>query len=243
MELFDYLLAKKKAGGGGGTSDLDWSAIGYDSTPQSIVDGYNYAKYIQENWNSSVTSLSYKFNGDKKLIIMPLVDTGNVQNWSNSFMASSIIAMPLLNTSKATNMSSMFQTCISLTTIPLLDTGSVANMGSMFFGCSALTTIPLLNTTNVTSMSSMFNSCTSLTTIPLLDTSSVTSMNNMFQSCPALTDESLDNILQMCINATSYTGVKTLAKLGFNSNKYPVSRIQALPHYQDFIDAGWTIGY
>lgn len=217
MELFDYLLAKTKAGGGG--SDLDWSTIGYNSTPKSIVDGYNYAKYIQDNWDSSVTSLSYKFNSDKKLIIMPLVDTSNVQFFTSCFSGSSIIAMPLLDTSNATSMSSMFTSCVVLTTIPLLDTSSVTNM------------------------TNMFNSCSSLATIPLLDTSSVTGMNNMFQGCQSLTDESVDNILQMCINATAYTGTKTLYQLGFRSSTISSSKIQALPHYQDFINAGWTIGY
>ena len=65
----------------------------------------------------------------------------------------------------------------------------------------------------------------------------------MFYSCPKLTDKSIDNILKMCINAISYSGVKTLQILGFSSNDYPASRIQELPSYQDFIDAGWTIGY
>lgn len=49
MDITSYLLGKQ-AGGGGGGSDLDWTAIGYDSTPQAIVDGYNYAKQIKDNW-------------------------------------------------------------------------------------------------------------------------------------------------------------------------------------------------
>ena len=65
----------------------------------------------------------------------------------------------------------------------------------------------------------------------------------MFTGCVKLTDNSLNNILQICINATLYTGTKTLYTLGFRSNKYSVERIQALSNYQAFIDAGWTIGY
>lgn len=34
-----------------------------------------------------------------------------------------------------------------------------------------------------------------------------------------------------------------ISKLGFSSNAYPKSRIQALSNYQDFINAGWSIGY
>lgn len=194
MELFDYLLAKTKAGGGG--SDLDWSAIGYNSTPKSIVDGYNYAKDIYDNWNSSATNLSDKYKSNNNLLIMPLVDTSNV-----------------------TNMHSIFQN-------------------------SSLISLPLLDTHNVTDMGSMFYYCTNLKTVPLLNTSSVTNVSYMFYYCNILNNTSLDNILQMCINATSYTGTKTLNTLGItNTTYYPVSRIQALPHYQDFINAGWTIGY
>ena len=57
----------------------------------------------------------------------------------------------------------------------------------------------------------------------------------------SLTNESLDNILQFCITSKIENG--TLQYLGFDSNVYPINRIEALPHYQDFLDAGWTIGY
>ena len=194
-EYADFVDSITSGGGGGG---LDWSAIGYSGTPQGIVDGYNYAKNIYDNWTPNV-NLRDKFNKDVELTIMPLVDTS-----------------------------------IATTTY------------GMFNNCYALITIPLLNTSNVETMRNMFSSCYALNYVPILDTSSLTgtsSMQSMFSNCWSLTNTSLDNILQMCINATSYTGTKTLAKLGFTSSNYPTSRIQALPHYQDFINAGWTIGY
>ena len=94
-------------------------------------------------------------------------------------------------------------------------------------------------------MNSMFNSCLSLTTIPFLDASSVNKINGLNQiiaSCQKLTDESLDNILKTCISAVNYNGTKTFRGLTA-STYYTAERLQALPHYQDFIDAGWTIGY
>ena len=182
-----------------GSGGLDWTAIGYSEEPEIIEDDYNYSKDIYDNWDSTQTDLSYKFQNDKELVYMPLV-----------------------NTSNATNMTYIFN------------------------NCDNLREVPLLNTSNVTSMRNMFYICSKLENIPLLDTSSLNS-NSSFQSfcngCKNLTDTSLDNILQMCINATLYGGTKTLARLGFNSSDYPTSRIQALTHYQDFIDAGWTIGY
>ena len=142
-----------------------------------------------------------------------------------------------------TNMSDMFMNCMSLTTIPLFDTSNVTNMNDMFMNCRFLTTIPLFDTSNVTTVASMFMNCRSLTTIPLFDTSNVTNMNDMFRICRSLTNESLDNILQMCINASLYTEKKDLTTMGLTSNYYPATTIQSLPHYQDFINAGWTIGY
>lgn len=129
------------------------------------------------------------------------------------------------------------------TTIPLLDTSGVTTMTNMFANATNLISIPLLNTLSVTNTGSMFQHCDNLVTIPFLNLSNVTFMRYMFRYCPSLNDTSLDNILQMCIGATSYRSTKTLAFLGFTSTDYPASRIEALSHYSAFTSAGWTIGY
>ena len=101
--------------------------------------------------------------------------------------------------------------------------------------------VPLIDISALTSITSFFQDFKSLETVPVLDTSHITNMSNMFTRCWALSDESLDNILQMCINATSYTATKKLYSIGINLTNYSTERIQALPHYQDFINAGWTL--
>lgn len=111
----------------------------------------------------------------------------------------------------------------------------------MFSGYTNLTTIPLLNTSSVTTMYSMFNGCTNLTTIPELDTSNVIIMQNTFNYCPNLSDESLNNILAMCTNATSYTRTKTLKYIGLTSAQ--ATKCQSLSNYSAFTSAGWTTGY
>lgn len=113
------------------------------------------------------------------------------------------------------------------TSIPLLDTSSVTAMNSMFMNATNLLSIPLIDTSHVTNTGSMFQHCDSLVTVPILDLSSVTFMRYMFRYCPILNDTSLDNILQMCIGATSYRSTKTLAFLGLTSTDYPTSRIEA----------------
>lgn len=189
MDITSYLLGKNSGGGGG---SLDWAALGYDSTPEAIIDGYNYAKHIQETW----TSTSRLTDGYKNVFICPYVDTSSQTSWY--YFAGD---------------------CSGLIQIPLLDTSNVKVMTNAFANCTALKYVPKFNTSNVVQCASMFSGCSSLST------------------------ESLENILQMCIDMTSYTEIKTLYYLGFRSVKYPASTIQALPSYQDFIDAGWTIGY
>ena len=66
-------------------------------------------------------------------------------------------------------------------------------------------------------------------------------MFHIFYHCPALSNESLNNILAMCANATSYTGTKTLAYIGISETQ--ATTCQGLSNYQDFINAGWTTGY
>ena len=61
--------------GEGGSFPPDWSEIGYEDTPASIINDFNYAKEIQENWDSSITSMNNKYLSSTNLKIFPLVDT------------------------------------------------------------------------------------------------------------------------------------------------------------------------
>lgn len=130
-----------------------------------------------------------------------------------------------------------------LKTIPEDTIVSGTSLNYAFSNCSNLISIPFIDTSNVGSVQNMFSGCTNLMTVPILDFSNVTNIRNVFKNCPSLSDASLDNILQMCIGATSYASAKTLANLGLTSTDYPTSRIEALPHYSAFTSAGWTIGY
>ena len=172
------------------------------------------------------------------------IDTSKNYNPSAG-IRSFITSIDLIDTSNMTNMQNFFEYFIRLTSIPLINTSNVTNMQSMFSQCGSLLEMPLIDTSKVTNMRFMFSGCSSLITIPVLNTSSATNLQQMFLQCTSLSDESLNNILQMCINASAFTDTKTLSYLGFNlmSSTYPASRIQALSNYDDFIDAGWTIGY
>ena len=161
------------------------------------------------------------FNGYKKLLAIPLLDTSNTTNMSSMFQdCYSLTPIPLLDTSKAINMSNMFKNCRSLITIPQLNTNSVTDMSNMFQSCTSLTTIPQLDTSKVTSMNNMFQSCTSLTTVPLLDTSKIINMVSTFSVCPSLT--TLGGFLNL---GQAY---KTTASANYSSYKLDLSNSKKL---------------
>ena len=132
----------------------------------------------------------------------------------------------------------------NLGAIPLLNTNNVTNMNSTFRACKLLVDLPQLNTSKVEDFGTCFAQCSNLKDIPVLDTSSVIGygFNNTFSSCPLLSNESLNNILLMCINTKNvYSNLKTLSSVGLTSTQ--ATTCQTLSNYQAFLDAGWTTGY
>lgn len=182
-------------GENGGDNILDWSEINYTNIPKPIIDEFNYSKNIFDNWNNSTTDLESRFEDDRTIKYMPLVDTSN-----------------------ATNMSSMFYSCTNLVNVPLLNTENV-----------------------VSSMNGMFYGCTSLVSVAQLNTSKTTGMRSMFTGCTKLSNETLNNILAMCINAKDITTDKNLRDIGLSS--YQASVCQTLNNWSAFEAAGWTTGY
>ncbi len=151
---------------------------------------------------------------------------------------------PSLQTSKLTSFSYFFSGYNNLTSVSPIDTSSATNFSYMFENCTSLATAPELNTSKGTNFSYMYTYCSALQNVPVYDWSKVTGSYNlvgMFQNCNSLTDQSVDNVLQSCISAVNFPGNKKFTMLGFNINSYPISRMETLPHYQDFIDAGWTV--
>lgn len=119
-----------------------------------------------------------------------------------------------------------------------------ANSFFAFFANLAIKKLPnIINFDFVESIIQMCDGCRSLEDVPIYDTSSVLYITNAFRNCKNLTDASLDNILQMCVNMTSYTGTKTLSTMFGMASQRPSNwdNIPNLPHYQDFLDAGWTL--
>lgn len=192
--------------------------------------------------SSNVTDMYRMFYYCQKLVSVGELNAIQVTRMEDMFRScTNLEQVSIINTDNVTNMRNMFNNCIKLTSISLPNTSKLQNASQMFFNCSSLTTITQLDMSKVTQATQMFQGCTSLVTIPQLDISAITNsyyIQNMFNSCNSLSDESLNNILAMCINASV---TSTLAYLGLTSAQ--ATTCQGLSNYQDFIDAGWTTGY
>ena len=150
-----------------------------------------------------------------------------------------------LDTSTATNFSTMFEDCSSLLISPPdLDLTAATDLYRIFHNCTSLETIEAWIFSNVTNFQQAFWNCSSLKNLPLMALTAATNLSSMFQGTGSnLTEQSRDNLLRSLTSATSYTGTKTLAQLGFTSSMYTAASWQALTHYSDFTTAGWSIGY
>lgn len=225
-------------------TDLDWSAIGYNERPKFIDDGYNYAKAIKNNWDASVTNLNYKYSSDFNLKFMPVVDFSNVTYASNCFQYSNISGDFIQNDcSSLIDIRSMFYRCNSINKIKMYKLNSLEGYcNDAFRECSILEEVYLdAPESNLNSIASMFRDCINLKTINVFNTSKIHTFNSAFSGCNSLTNDSLNNIMQMCINATSFAGTKTLQHLGLSSTQ--ATTCQGLSNYQAFLNAGWTTGY
>ena len=147
--------------------------------------------------------------------------------------------------SNITNMGSMFMGCGYLTSLPKnVDTKNVLYADNMCSGCSNLVNFPTWDFSKVKRITSAFQDCRNLVTVPFLDCNSIEShfyFSNIFTNCSSLSDESLNNIMAMCISAVNVNYYKTLANIGLSSTQ--ATTCQTLSNYQAFLDAGWTTGY
>jgi len=191
---------------------------------------------------TGLTDFSYMFQNCNSLLTIPLLDTSSATTTQSMFdNCNSITEIPLLNTGNVTNMNAMFYRCYALTSVPQIDTSKCTNTSSMFSGCNHLTSIPQIDTSNVTNMYYMFGDASLIQTIPLLNTAKVTNMQNMFRNCSALTNDSLNNVLAMCVGASAYSGTKTLKYIGLSSTQ--ATTCTGLSNWSACQSAGWTTGY
>ena len=188
----------------GGTSLPDWSEIGYSSAPQTLLDNFDRSVSVKNNWDAS-----------------PQYTPGLSQY-------TDLYYMPVVDTSQRTSFYNLFSSVQYLEIIPSLDSSNVTDFSYMCYGSARIKSIGQLDTSKGTNFLYMFRNCAWLKDIPVLNLSSATSLSNMLYNCSNLTDASLDNILQSCISAASFTGTKTLAVLGIQRATILISVLELL---------------
>lgn len=173
----------------------------YDVTPESVRSiNFTGTVILRPNSSSLFGGLDklYSFDGEN-------LDSHDVTDWSNFFMADSVLTdfkKGTLDTRNATDMSAMFALCTSLDALDLsfLDTTNVTDMSHMFEGATNITSLDFstaakLKTANLTSMESMFCDMNSLVSLDLslFDTFRVTKMGKMFAHASELRDINLSS--------------------------------------------------
>ena len=255
MDVTSYLLGKNAGGGSApalqnksvtitenGTTNVTADS-GYDglSKVEVITNVPTSGPDLSEYFGDTITNGVGETSGVEKLIKkVPdnLIVSGT--NLGNAFAnCRSFVNAPLLDTSSVVYFDDMFHGCDLLVNVPAYNTSNGTSMRGMFQSCISLETAPSIDTSNCQDITAMFLSCSKLKNVPIYNWSSATTISSVFNGCSKLTDESLDNILQSYITAVSYTGTKNLSSSGLSSGLK--SRCSSLPHYQDFVNAGWSI--
>lgn len=227
-------------------------------TPTSEEDsGFFLKLYLPKVTN--IDSLCREDTGDplhKAVMGVELTTSNTLKEMSDAFHdCTKMLYCTITNTSKigydkSNGWTRTFMGCSNLETLSTFDMSYCQGLEDTFNGCSKITA---LNTTGIVGDNDgsnaglftairAFKGCTLLETVPIINLSRVTNggnLNDMFLNCPSLSDTALDNILQSCLTATNYPGNKTLYQLGLRSSVYPVSRLETLDHWQDFLDANW----
>lgn len=228
--------------------------------PTQGKDGLSSVSVITDVSGGKYSPRSISFRGYKGTELndeISNLDTSNLTSMGSMFNGCTNLTSVDLSgwdTSNVTSMNSMFYGCEKLTSITFgdnFDTSNVENMGGMFSGCAnmanrtGITTLDLsnFNTKKVTSIFQFVVNCYYLTHIDFgenFELPLVTSMQNTFATSSTFDDSTLNAILHICSTAVNCT-TKTLRYVT-NTAAYD-SRVVNLSNYQEFLDAGWTIGY
>lgn len=190
---------------------------------------------------SKIVRMENTFQKCNNLKNIPESDFSSVQYAKSAFSNSGIELVPNINMPKVYDLSDFCFACENLTTVGIITISQSCGMLRAFAECTKLTTVEGING-KIRQAGDMFRNCILLENIPEFDCSEATSLYNTFSGCSSLSDESLNNILNICrkspITNDSY---KTLKYVGLTSAQATIC--QGLSNYQAFLDAGWTTGY
>lgn len=223
--------------------EFDFSSV---TTADNAFAGCTSLEKVPSLNLSNATVVKYLFARCKSLKEIGTIDISKGKDLECLFLeCENLTSLPkLITTSSVTSMYGMFMKCKNLSGDIVIDynMSNVTDVEWMFQECS-IKTIKLPSMPKVTSLSVMFYNCSQLERFYTIDAPNITSANGMLSGCTGLTDEGLEDVLQMCLQAVKITNAsrKTLKDIGLTSDQ--ATRCQSLSSYQAFIDTGWTTGY
>lgn len=202
-----------------------WYAF-YNCKSLTSVPNLNYSKL---NYNNS--SARCMFANCTNLVSNGVINTLNLPNYNGMFVGCSLsflmnlklkpnisiseffayrkeetIDMSLFSNANINNTNSwyrLFYLSVGLKNVTNVNSNNIVNMYWMFHECHNLISAPVMNTSKVASMGSMFYGCRNLIDVPQYNTANVTNMYCTFYSCNNLSDASIQNIINMCLNANN----------------------------------------
>jgi len=185
------------------------------------------------------TDYSMMFNGCARLETVASVSISAVANKLDQMFSfcSNLRYIPPMSAGTNTA-SSMFTSCISLTTLPAIDLSAVKSPSSMFSGCYSIREVPDLNMPVATNLSGMFNNCYALRTVGTLSTPMATNFTQMFYNCrlltkgPAIDTAKATTLQQMFYGCTAMTSVAPMVTSNvttFENTFYGCKNLRAVP--------------
>lgn len=191
---------------------------------------------ITENGNHDVTNYAtanVNVVSDKNASIDPKLQG------DYSTISSIIEEIPPIDISQTWSLQKSFYMCKKLKSISLTNFTGNQSMNQCFYYCDSLKTVSITGNGKTTNMGSCFFGCSALEDINYIDTSATSNLGSAFYGCNSLSNNSLNIILQMCIDSNQTT--KTLQSLGISQSQAQVC--QTLSNWDAFVAAGWTTGY
>lgn len=227
----------------GVTGTFEGSGGGGSGIPTGAKFGFSTFTDAPNIDTSNYTDTSWMFYQCRSLRNIPNFDLSNCADVSSMFQECiSLYNIPNFNTSRVIIMNSMFSACESLVSVPNFNTDNVYSFESTFAQCSSLGYVPNFNTSNAEYMSHMFTYCNNITDIPEFDTHKVRSLSCFIQGCNNLSNAAIQNVINMCLNATNYDGVRSLDinswETPFYDTKFDNSYYQN--RWAELDKAGWT---
>lgn len=214
---------------------------------------------------SNATNACQVFENCSNLIDFPEFNYINCTNFYYAYAGCTnlINISNIVSNTNGADCTHMFENCINVNNIDNINIANITASSSMFYNTNIseinganfkfpdlqnayamfammpnLTNVIDLNLSTATNVRFLYSGCRNLISVSNIDINGATDIWGMFENCVNLSNDSLSNIMKMCINAINVTN-KSLNRV-FENYDY-IHKCMNLPEYSDLVNAGWNI--